>query len=248
MFYSFLENPGLCGPPIERVALSMSDNHPRSAVLLDPHPLWLDAVERLLERIGFTVVGRATTSPTAITLLEQHLPDVLVISLDLGDDRHSGVSFLREVAERFPNVKLIAVSADDDVDLVDAALAAGAVAYVVKTAHADDVAAAIRQSFEHSVYLASGRPVAQGPSAPRRPEPIEDTAGLTRRELEILRLVAEGHSNAHLAKMLWVTEQTVKFHLSNIYRKLDVSNRTEASRWAQVQGLLASSEPIRAVV
>jgi DNA-binding CsgD family transcriptional regulator len=48
--------------------------------------------------------------------------------------------------------------------------------------------------------------------------------------------------------MLWVTEQTVKFHLSNIYRKLDVSNRTEASRWAQVQGLLSTSEPVRAVV
>jgi DNA-binding CsgD family transcriptional regulator len=65
-----------------------------------------------------------------------------------------------------------------------------------------------------------------------------DDAGLTRRELEILKLVAEGDSNAQLAKMLWVTEQTVKFHLSNIYRKLGVSNRTEASRWAQLHGLL----------
>jgi DNA-binding CsgD family transcriptional regulator len=62
---------------------------------------------------------------------------------------------------------------------------------------------------------------------------------LTKREREILALVAEGHSNAQLAKMLWVTEQTVKFHLSNIYRKLDVSNRTEASRWAQLHGLLS---------
>jgi DNA-binding CsgD family transcriptional regulator len=61
---------------------------------------------------------------------------------------------------------------------------------------------------------------------------------LTRRELEILRLVADGHSNAQLARMLWVTEQTVKFHLSNIYRKLDVANRTEASRWAQLNGVL----------
>ena len=53
--------------------------------------------------------------------------------------------------------------------------------------------------------------------------------------------MAEGHSNAKLAKMLWVTEQTVKFHLSNVYRKLNVSNRTEASRWAQVHGLLPAS-------
>ncbi len=61
---------------------------------------------------------------------------------------------------------------------------------------------------------------------------------LTGREHEILQLVAEGHSNAKLAKMLWVTEQTVKFHLSNVYRKLNVSNRTEAARWAQLNGLL----------
>jgi DNA-binding CsgD family transcriptional regulator len=70
---------------------------------------------------------------------------------------------------------------------------------------------------------------------------VDDSPGLTRRELEILRLVAEGHSNAQVARMLWVTEQTVKFHLSNIYRKLDVANRTEASRWAQRNGLLQDS-------
>ena len=65
---------------------------------------------------------------------------------------------------------------------------------------------------------------------------------MTRRELEILKLVAEGHSNAALARMLWVTEQTVKFHLSNVYRKLDVTNRTEASRWAQRNG--CSTAPV----
>jgi DNA-binding CsgD family transcriptional regulator len=76
-----------------------------------------------------------------------------------------------------------------------------------------------------------------------------DVPELTKRELEILRLVSEGHSNSQLAKMLWVTEQTVKFHLSNIYRKLDVANRTEASRWAQVHGVITSrreTEEIRA--
>ena len=71
-------------------------------------------------------------------------------------------------------------------------------------------------------------------------EPV-DLSGLTKREVEILQLVAEGHSNSQLAKMLWVTEQTVKFHLSNIYRKLEVSNRTEASRWAQLHGLLPAA-------
>src|SRR5206468_12815783 len=76
----------------------------------------------------------------------------------------------------------------------------------------------------------------------------EPAPELTRRELEILRLVAEGHSNLQLAQMLWVTEQTVKFHLSNIYRKLQVANRTEASRWAQLNGLLPSQRPSSAFV
>jgi DNA-binding CsgD family transcriptional regulator len=69
-----------------------------------------------------------------------------------------------------------------------------------------------------------------------------DQHDLTNRELEILRLVAEGHSNAQLARMLWVTEQTVKFHLSNVYRKLNVANRTEAARWAQLHGLLSATQ------
>ena len=81
--------------------------------------------------------------------------------------------------------------------------------------------------FDHSIHLASDRP---------RREPavraVADDVGLTDREQQILALVAEGHSNAELASQLWVTEQTVKFHLSNIYRKLNVSNRTQASRWA----------------
>jgi DNA-binding NarL/FixJ family response regulator len=118
-------------------------------------------------------------------------------------------------------------------------LAAGASAYVVKTAHPDDVASAVRQAFEHSVFTPGSAPVPTA-LADETPSRRERPGGLTRRELEILKLVAEGHSNAALAGMLWVTEQTVKFHLSNIYRKLDVTNRTEASRWAQVNGLLST--------
>ena len=129
---------------------------------------------------------------------------------------------------------------------IDAALAAGVAAYVLKTAHPNDVAFSVRQAFDHSVYVVGGpRPpgTASGMSATAG---SEIPSGLTRRELEILSLVAEGHSNSQLARMLWVTEQTVKFHLSNIYRKLGVSNRTEASRWAQVNGLLSQQTLRRA--
>jgi DNA-binding CsgD family transcriptional regulator len=100
------------------------------------------------------------------------------------------------------------------------------------------VGVAIRQAFSPSLFLP---PLAPPPAnGAQSADAHEAVAVLTKREREILQLVAEGHSNSQLARMLWVTEQTVKFHLSNIYRKLDVANRTEASRWAQIHGLLAT--------
>jgi DNA-binding NarL/FixJ family response regulator len=205
----------------------------RTAVLLDNYPLWLEAVSRVLTRIRVRVVGKTIDSEEALELVERHRPDVLVAEIELLGSRMDGLTCLRRACDLVPHLKGIVLSGYSDSEHIDTALNAGAAAYVVKTAHPDDLAAAIRQAFEHSIYFA-------GLSVPApAPELVSyESAGLTRRELEILQLVAEGHSNAQLAKMLWVTEQTVKFHLSNIYRKLDVSNRTEASRWAQVHGVL----------
>jgi DNA-binding CsgD family transcriptional regulator len=94
----------------------------------------------------------------------------------------------------------------------------------------------MRQLFNQSFFIAAhwalpGAPLANG-----------GLPSLTRREFEILKLAAEGHTNGIMASMLFVTEQTIKFHLSNIYRKLNVTNRTEASRWAQLHGLLPLRE------
>ena len=205
----------------------------RTAVVLDPHPLWLDAVERVLSRSGFDVVGKATEPTAALELIAAHTPDLFVT--DISRDDGEGFRVIREARERAPATRVLVLSASDDADCVRDAFGAGALAYVVKTADPDDVAFAVRHSFEPSIYLAGRLPAAQ-----RAPEPDESDAvrRLTKRELEILRLVAEGDSNVQLARRLWVTEQTVKFHLSNIYRKLGVANRTEASRWAQVHGLL----------
>ena len=213
----------------------MTPSEHRTAVLLDQHPLWLDAVEQVLARIGVEVIGKATSPDHALALIEEHRPSLLVTGVEMGAGEMDGIECLALAKQRAPELKVIVLSASSDAQYVDGALSAGADAYVLKTAHADDLASAIRQAFDHSIYLARGH---NGKRAHAR-ESIDEAWGLTRRELEILTLVAEGHSNAQLARMLWVTEQTVKFHLSNIYRKLNVSNRTEASRWAQVHGLLS---------
>ncbi len=211
----------------------------RTAILVDEHPLWLETVEQVVRRAGIEVLAKITSSTVALQRLDELEPDLLVTGIKMADGEADGTTLVREARERNPALKAIVLSMYDDVQHIDSAFAAGAQAYVLKTAHPDDLTSAIRQAFQHSIYLLGARPAAT--AAPVR-QPISDSPGLTRRELEILQLVAVGHSNAQLARKLWVTEQTVKFHLSNIYRKLDVSNRTEASRWAQLQGLLPAPE------
>jgi DNA-binding NarL/FixJ family response regulator len=205
----------------------------RVAVLVDQHPLWLEAVERVARHTGVDVIAKATSSTAALVLVEEHRPDILVTGLKMPSGEIDGLTLIRQARESLPSLRVVVLSMYDDPEHIDAAFAAGAAAYVIKTAHPDDIGATIRQAFEHSVFIPSAR-------QPLKADvPLTNGSGLTRREIEILRLVADGHSNMQLAQMLWVTEQTVKFHLSNIYRKLGVTNRTEASRWAQLNGLLS---------
>jgi NarL family two-component system response regulator LiaR len=208
---------------------------PVQAVLLDPHPIWLDAIEIVLKRVGVEIAAKTTSGTQALALVEELRPELLTLEIDPLPGEPDGFEVLRRARPLAEGLRAIVLSRNHATRFIDAALAAGASAYIVKTAHPDDVASVVRQAFDHSVFLPA-------PSE-SQPEPApevrdEKTGGLTQRELEILRLVAEGHSNAALARRLWVTEQTVKFHLSNVYRKLRVTNRTEASRWAQLNGLL----------
>ena len=209
----------------------------RTALLVDEHPLWLDAVSRVLESIDVHVVGATTAPDDALSLLRDHSPGLVAVGLDGHESGIDALTFLERARELRPDARIVVLSAYRDDDRIENALAAGAVAYVVKTVQAEDLAYAMRQAFAHSVFVAAARPAPRTWAPPaQRHLPV----GVTQREAEILRLVAEGHSNADVARMLWIAEQTVKFHLSNIYRKLNVSNRTEASRWAQLHGLLTA--------
>jgi DNA-binding NarL/FixJ family response regulator len=216
-----------------------------NAVLLDPHPIWLDAVEIVLRRVGIGIAAKTTSGSEAVRLVGELEPRLLTLEIDSLPNEPDGFAVLDQALAARESLRAIVLSRNHETRFIDAALGAGAAAYIVKTAHPDDVASAVRQAFDHSVFLPGAGAGAESTNnqpheAPRRKMP----GGLTRRELEILRLVAEGHSNAALARRLWVTEQTVKFHLSNVYRKLNVTNRTEASRWAQLNGLLGDEVSI----
>jgi DNA-binding NarL/FixJ family response regulator len=200
---------------------------------MDPSSLWSDALESVLPRIGIEVRGKATSADGALTLLALHEPDLLIV--DLGDEEDFGAqTFFDEARRRAPFLRIIALSASSEPAQITRVLGAGASAYVTKRAQTEDFATAVRQSFEQSVFMRGNVHSVAGRSD------AEKEARLTRRESEILRLVADGKPNQRIARDLWITEQTVKYHVSNIYRKLGVANRTEASRWAQLHGLLAA--------
>jgi len=219
----------------------------KSAVLLDKHPLWLEAMKNLVARTGLTVVGMTTSCEAAVVAIAERRPDVFIAGIEpLDPDEARCIS---DAIGVHPTLKAIVVADTTNVEAIRAAFASGANIYCAKTAEQDDLASAIRQLFSRSIYISA----ADGPQLSYEPEAVESVPhNLTRRELEILRLAAEGSSNSQLAQKLWVTEQTVKFHLSNIYRKLNVTNRTEASRWAHLNGVLTSqqhdSQPTSAVV
>lgn len=217
----------------------MKGNGEKTAVILDRYPLWLEALEHLLERVGVTVIGKTTSASGSFEMIGRMHPSIFIAEYDAIEQSEEGLAALRRVTAKNGGMHSIVLSEHDHPAHVEAAFAAGVSVYCVKTAEPDDLASAIRQAFDNSIYYAGARDPL---SAEFANQPVrDDFPRLTQREIEILQLTAEGHSNSQIASMLWVTEQTVKFHLSNIYRKLDVANRTEASRWAQIHGLLPAA-------
>ncbi len=211
-----------------------------TAVVVHRHPSWRDVLQDILLGLGFQVLTATDSVEEAVSLVEREQPDLLVAgAAPARFGGPGGIDCVQRARKAAPGLRAVVLAQSHNEAEADASLAAGAYAYIVETTHHEDIRAAIRQGFETSVFLSSSETAATSRQAPPRPE----GHGLTKREQEILRLVAEGRSNAEVSRKLWVTEQTVKFHLSNIYRKVGVANRTEAGRWAQLTGLLDDATP-----
>ena len=203
-------------------------------LIADDHPLMLGAVRRVLEAAdGFEVVAETRKGPEVLPLIGRTAPDVVL--LDLRMPELDGLACLDRIAARHPQTKVVVLSVSSDPGVIQAAFDHGACGYLVKSIDLADVVSAITRALEGTAYEAVGLPMLD--------ESATDEVGLTDRELTILNGVARGLSNQALGKELWVTEQTIKFHLTNIYRKLKVGNRTEAARWAFTHGLVGDAEP-----
>jgi DNA-binding NarL/FixJ family response regulator len=194
-------------------------------VLLDLHPIWLDSMRDVLDEMGMTVAAATTVPEDALDAIARLAPRYFVLDPAVRDGESSWLRLIGEAVALDPELTVIGLSESGDPETVQAAFAAGAAAYVVKTASESDIGAALRLAQKTAIHVAR--------SLPATPE----NEALTRREFEILQLVAEGHSNAVIGRKLWLAEQTVKFHLSNVYRKIGVQNRTAAARWAELHGV-----------
>jgi DNA-binding NarL/FixJ family response regulator len=207
-----------------------SDGH---LVVLHDDEVFAERCAEAAGSIGFKLVRTASTRIEALQAVSTFSPDLIIADLDLinrsGD---SGRSFVVDVAREQPDTKVIAVSSNEECAHVRSALAAGFVAYVVKRAETTDLAFAIEQVFRSTVYLVHRTKELSPPS---------EALVLTQREFQVLQLVSEGHGNKGVAATLSVSDETVKFHLSNVFRKLGVNNRTEAAREAYRLGLLANA-------
>jgi DNA-binding NarL/FixJ family response regulator len=201
-----------------------------NVLAVDDHRLMLDAIRAMLEREDdISVIAEADAGDKVLPLVGQTGPDVVL--LDVRMPGMDGLAVLEQLRERYPSVAVVMLSAIDDPALVRAALERGAAAFVLKHVDPRDLAAAVRQVVGGAIF----RPLDLLPHGGRA---TTDDAGLSKRELSILEALQSGCSNAAIAKELFLAEQTVKFHLTNIYRKLGVSSRTEAVRRAYERGIL----------
>jgi DNA-binding NarL/FixJ family response regulator len=198
-------------------------------LIADDHPLLLEGVRQVLEEDGrFEVVAEAGNGAEALSQLER--VDVDVALLDVRMPGMDGFECLDRIRVAHPRVKVVLCSMQSDPVQIQAAFRRGACGYVVKNVDPRDLASAIRQAIDATAFHAQGLPALYDEASGRQ-------LGLSDRELEIMKAVARGLSNRAIAQELWITEQTVKFHLTNIFKKLGLANRTEAAGWALSKGL-----------
>jgi DNA-binding NarL/FixJ family response regulator len=207
-------------------------------LLADDHELVRLALRAVLEEAGIEVVGEASGGVAAVELAEALNPDVLLLDMRMPD--MSGVEVCRQLQTSAPEVRIIILSSFADDEDVFGAISAGAVSYIMKDVAPDALVAAIRG-------VASGQTVLDGSIAQRvidGQHAVSASAGgaLSPREHEVLELMAQGLTNRQIAARLWISDPTVKTHVSHILAKLGQSDRTQAIVHAMSRGIVRAPD------
>ena len=209
---------------------------PLSVVIVDDHPVVRAGMRAVLDATEeIAVVAEGGSGRDALRLVEQHRPDVLVLDVNLPDT--SGVEVTRRLDEAGTPTAILILTVHDDRQTVFGLLESGAMGYVLKDEALETLPDAVRAAARGKSWLspAVARQVverATGCEPLGTPRQRAESIPLTPREIEVLRLLAQGLDNARIAARLVVTKRTVQNHVSNIYGKLEVATRTEAALYA----------------
>ncbi len=212
-------------------------------LLADDHDLFREGLRRMLG-LGkeIEIAGEATNGSEAVRKARELLPDVVL--MDIGMPQTDGIEATRQIKNDCPSVEVIVLSMYEDDEHLFRAIKAGAAGYILKNSPLDEVVRVVKAAHRGESLLnpALARRILDEFATEKNPE--ENAEGLycdlTKRELEILKLLASAKTNRQIGKVLLVTEKTVKNHISNIYRKLQVNSRTEAVLKAIKSGLVES--------
>ncbi len=212
---------------------------PIRLILADDHVMLRQGTLAMLARESdLTVVGEANDGAEAVRLAETLRPDVVV--MDVRMPGMNGIEATRQIRNRWPSVQVLVLTAHDDDEYVFALLEAGANGYLLKTAPVADLVRAIRTvaAGESAMAPSIVRKLVNRVSGRKAQEAEDEFEALTGREMEVLKLLAQGMTNKQIADTLIISDRTVQTHLSNIFGKLGVNSRTEAILIAMKRNLL----------
>jgi DNA-binding NarL/FixJ family response regulator len=211
---------------------------PITVILVDDHEVVRQGVRFFLEaHSDFAVVGEAESGKAAVKLAEEHIPDVVL--MDLVMPEMDGVEATRQVKNVSPRTQVVVLTSYHEDEHIFPALQAGAISYILKDIRMEELADAIKRAAHDEVTLhprVAAR-IIQELHGTKRDE-INPFTELTNREMEVLKLIANGLSNSEIAGQLVITEHTVKGHVSNILSKLHLADRTQAAVYAWRKGVV----------
>ncbi|AMW30812.1 MULTISPECIES: response regulator [Arthrospira] len=208
-------------------------------LLVDDQGIIREGLRSLLEaKPDLEIVGEAENGKVAVELALKLKPDVVL--MDVRMPIMDGVAAMRSLAEQQPEIKVLVLTTFDDDEYITQAMESGAKGYLLKDTPSDELAQAIRAVYQGYTQLGPGlfEKVMAAKSKPSRDEPLPGyLQDLTPRELEVLRLIGKGYSNREIAQELFISERTVKNHVSSILSRLNLRDRTQVA-------LLANKYPI----